>query len=198
MKVNILLTASCVAVLTSCSPKQTRINQLNLTNESSVDQDGYNFFQIVGGKAFYERDYAGYAESRAYSPQVKKVAAQVKELYSDMIPALDTLSSKYYVVFPVLRAERFHSPENQTALRDTSETDMDRTVEESTQDQATAYTDDSYLQHVQHESAIVKDQLYRLSRNTEPGLRNFAAAYLPKVNELFKLAGGKEDETSHH
>ena len=45
---------------------------------------------------------------------------------------------------------------------------------------------------------MVKDQLQRMTRNTDKDVRAFAEENVEKVAELFTLAGGKEDAHAHH
>lgn len=188
MRFNTLFVASICAsaLLASCNPKTAEKNQLKFTHTSVVDGDAFNFFKVAGGKVVYEVDYAAYAENVATSPKAKQLAEKVKEVYSGLIPIIDSLATENQVDFPIKGAEVFKAP---TTLS-TDSTDVTTTKE--------AYSDELYVGHVLHEVTIIKDQFERLSRNTNPSLKAFGAESAEKLNEVFTLAGGKSDTHAHH
>lgn len=203
MKLNTLFVVGvCAATfLGSCSPKTAEERQLNLTHKTLVDGDAYQFFQLVGSKTVYENDYASYAAGVANSSQAKQVAAKSQEVYSSLIPKLDSLATVKHVDFPVKGSAKFLVPSavkpgatEQEDLVDTAEIE-DLAVP---QQASATYSDGAYIQHVQHEAAVVKDQLKRMTRNTDKDIRAFAEENLQKVTELFTLAGGQEDAHAHH
>lgn len=187
MKFNTLFVAAVCAsaLLVSCNPKTATDNQLNFTQTTLVDGDAYQFFQIVGAKAVYEADYAGYVETVANSSQAKQVAAKSKEVYASLLPAMDSLAIVNQVVFPIRGAEVFKAEEFGVAA-DSAGTDVK------------VYSDEAYLLHAQNEAAAVKKQIERIVRNTNAGLQDFAKANLEKVSELYILAGGKEEAHAGH
>lgn len=189
MKFNTLFVAAVCAsaLLVSCNPKTATDNQLNFTQTTLVDGDAYQFFQIVGAKAVYESDYAGYVETVASSSQAKQVAAKSKEVYASLLPAMDSLATVNQVVFPIRGAEVFKA-EDFTAVVDSSQS-----VE-----QVKVYSDETYLLHAQKEAAAVKEQIGRMVRSTNAGIQDFAKANLEKVKEIYVLAGGKEDNHAGH
>lgn len=207
MKLNTLFVVGICAstLLVSCNPKTAQENQLSLTHTTLVDGDAYQFFQLVGSKAVYENDYATYAAGVASSSQAKQLAAKAQEVYSSLIPGLDSLAIAKQVDFPIKGAAKFDvSTEVQTAVEreivagnrvDSVDLEEDLAVNHVT---STSYSDNAYIHHVQHEAAVVKDQLQRMTRNTDKEVRAFAEANLEKVAELFTLAGGKEDAHAHH
>ncbi|WP_437918245.1 hypothetical protein [Sphingobacterium sp. LRF_L2] len=204
MKLNTLFVAGVCAsaLLVSCNPNKTASeNQLKYTHTSLADGDAFNFFQLVGAKAVYELDYASYVEEHSASAQEKQLAAKVKEVYASIVPTLDSLATLSHVDFPIKGGKVFVAPteEHNVAHSHVQEHSSDSTAHAATH----VHSDDhanhgGYVHHVQHESAIIKDQLERLSRNTNTDLRAFASENLEKVAELFKLAGGKEDAHGHH
>ncbi|GHE47796.1 hypothetical protein [Sphingobacterium griseoflavum] len=201
MKFNTLFVAGLCAsaLLASCNPQTAKENQLKYTHTSLVDGDAFRFFQVVGGKVVYEADYAAYVETVASSSQAKQLAAKVKEVYTAIIPTLDSLAIVNQVDFPIKGAAVFTAPNDKGAEEVHSAADS--TLSNHTavgHTHGDVYSDESYIHHVQHEAAAIKDQLERLSRNTDLGLRTFAEENLEKVKELFKLAGGKEDAHAHH
>ncbi|PRD46591.1 hypothetical protein C5745_14650 [Sphingobacterium haloxyli] len=180
--------------------------QLSLTHTTLIDGDAYQFFQLVGSKAVYENDYAAYAGSIARSSQAKQLAAKVQEVYGSLVPKLDSLARLKQVDFPIKGAAKYETTgEVETAVErekiagnrvDSAQLDDDDLGTERVP--SLSYSDDTYIHHVQHETAVVKDQLQRMTRNTDKEVRTFAEASLKKVTELFTLAGGKEDANAHH
>lgn len=206
MKLNTLFVAGICAsaLLASCNPQTAKENQLKYTHTSLADGDAFQFFQVVGGKAVYEADYASYVETAATSSQAKQLAVKVKEVYGSIIPTLDSLATANQVDFPIKGAKLFAAPRASTVAVAEHNHDADSTHEghdhsdHAAHGHSAGYSDEAYLHHVQHEAAVVKDQFERLSRNTNVGLRTFAQANTEKIAELFKLAGGKEDAHAHH
>lgn len=189
MKFNTLFVAAVCAsaLLVSCNPKTATDNQLKFTHTTLVDGDAYQAFQIVGAKAVYETDYAAYAETVASSAQAKQVAAKTKEVYTSLISVLDSLAIVNQVDFPIKGAEVFKA-EQFAAVADSADTEAT----------AKTYSDNAYVQHAQHEAAAIKEQVERLTRNTNVGIRDFAREHLEKVKELYTLTGGKEDSNAGH
>ena len=206
MKLNTLFVVGICAstLLVSCNPKTAQERQLSLTHTTLVDGDAYQFFQLVGSKVVYENDYAAYAAGVASSSQAKQLAAKAQEVYSSLIPGLDSLAIAKQVDFPIKGAAKYEvSAEAETAVERefVAGNRVDSTeVEDFETDHVTAasYSDDAYIHHVQHEAAVVKDQLQRMTRSTDKEVRTFALANVEKVAELFALAGGKEDAHAHH
>src|SRR5690606_22868922 len=114
--------------------------------------------------------------------------------------ALDSLATIKHVDFPIKGAEKFvASGEVETLAEEVVGDDADSTeVEVVATVASTAYSDEAYIQHVQHEAKIVKDQIERMTRNTDKDVRAFAEEHLEKVKEVFTLAGGQEDAHAHH
>ncbi|KGE15887.1 hypothetical protein [Sphingobacterium deserti] len=190
------------ALLASCNPQTAKENQLKYTHTSLADGDAFQFFQIVGAKVVYEADYAKYAQTAATSAKAKQLAAKAEEVYGAIIPGLDSLAILKQVDFPVKGAKPFaaphenvHSAAHQNPVADSATTDLHAAAGH---DHGAGYSDDGYTHHVQHEAAVIKEQLQRLTRNTDKDLRSFAEANVEKVNELFVMAGGKEDAHAHH
>lgn len=205
MKFNTLFVVGVCAssLLASCNPKTATDKQLSLTHTTLVDGDAYQFFQLVGAKVVYENDYAAYAAGIASSSDAKQLAAKAQEVYGSLIPGLDSLAIAKQVDFPIKGAARFVASEETVTITQQvlgDDADSVEAVEETAAVQATsaAYSDDVYIRHVQHEAAVVKDQLQRMIRNTDKEVRAFAEANLEKVAELYTLAGGKEDAHAHH
>lgn len=193
MKLNTLFVAAVCAstLLASCNPKTAVENQLKYTHTSLVDAEAYSFFQIVGSKIPYEVDYAKYVETKTSSTQVKQLAAKVQVLYGSLIPQMDSLAIESDVDFPIKGAQKF------SAVAQAESATTDSTAVSAHAEHA-PYSDEAYLLHVQHETAKIKDQFERLSRNTNRSLRDFAAAQIEAVGEVYTLAGGKAEAHGHH
>lgn len=213
MKLNTLFVVGVCAgtLLVSCNPKTAQEHQLKYTHTSLVDGEAYQFFQLVGAKAVYENDYASYAANVASSSQAKELATKAQELYSSLIPALDSLATEKQVDFPIKKAAKFVAPGEEVVeeeeilatAEDVSEEDADslqQVIEEvkKAPKATVSYSDEAYVHHVQQEIAVVKDQLQRMTGNTDKDIRSFAEANLEKVAELFTLAGGEEDVHAGH
>ena len=206
MKFNTLFVVGICAgtFLVSCNPKTAQENQLSLTHTSLVDGDAFQFFQIVGSKVVYEKDYAAYAVGEASSSQAKQLAEKAQEVYSSLIPGLDSLAIIKQVDFPVKGAAQYQvSGQAQTAVAHevAAGNRVDSAAVEVSEAQpvrAAGFADDAYVHHVLHEVTTVKDQIQRMTRNTDVDVRAFAEANLERVTELFKLAGGTEDAHGHH
>lgn len=190
MKLNTLFVAAVCAstLLASCNPKTAQENQLKYTHTSLVDGDAFRFFDIVGSKVPYEADYAKYAESIASSTQAKQVASKVNAFYGSLIPQMDSLATEFHVDFPIKGAAKFQ------AVASTDSVTNDSTAVSA----HAAYSDEAYLLHVQKETTVIKTHFERLSRNTNRALRDFAAAQVETLGEIYTLAGGKADAHAHH
>lgn len=210
MKLNTLfIVGACAStLLASCNLKTTKHNQLSLAHTTLVDGDAYEFFQLVGGKAVYESEYAAHVTGIAGSSQARQLAEKAQEVYSSMIPSLDSLAIAKQMDFPIRGAAQFEVPGEtpvaepavQEIDNDEEDADLeDEVIEEpNTRTVTPSYSDAGYIEHVQHEAGLVKEQVRRMTRNTDREVRAFAETNLPKVTELFTLAGGQEDEHAHH
>lgn len=188
--------------LVSCGSNHADKTQLSITHTTLVDGDAYAFFQLVGAKAVYENDYAAYVAGVANSSEAKQLAAKVQEVYSEMIPGLDSLAITKQVDFPIKGAEKFVAPDAKAPIaRDEAPADSATNAEAVSIPATTttfAYSDAAYIQHVQTEAALVKEQLQRMTRSTDADVQAFAEKNLDKVKSLFALAGGKEDANTQH
>ncbi|MFZ4260761.1 hypothetical protein ACFRAE_01875 [Sphingobacterium sp. HJSM2_6] len=206
MKLNTLFVTAILAstTLSSCVFKTADENQLKYTHTTLVDGDAYVILREVGSIAPYELDYAKHVATVG-NAQAKDAANKVSAFFSEMIPQMDTLGVKLHFDFPILGQEKFVAPSAHAAVTAAVEADStaDSTAVHAHHDHAgaahgTGYSDAGYLQHAQHQVAIVKKQLGRLSRNTNVDLRNFAQSKLESVAALYTALGGKEDAHGHH
>jgi len=120
----------------------------------------------------------------------------VKAFYEQILPALDSVATAYHVDFPIkgVPAVTEAAPQHESASTDTTTAAHDH----SAHAHAGAAAHGSYVQHAQHQIALVKEQLSRLTVNTNPDLQKFAKDQLPKAAELYKALGGKEEAHGHH
>lgn len=187
MKFNTLFVAAICAgsLMTSCVHETAKKNQLKYTHTSIVDGDGFAFFKVVGETALSGVQYAENAENSG-DANAAAVAVKVKAYYNQLIPALDSLATANHMDFPIkgipaVEVESTTAPTDSTA--------------QATESHIGA---SDYVHHAQHELATVKDQLERLTRNTDAELQKFAKEQLEVASELYKEIGGKEEAHAHH
>lgn len=191
--VKLLALAGCATfVLASCDLSVGAKKQLKYNHTTLVDSDAYAFFQTVGGKAVYEKDYAEFIASTGASAKAKDLATKSKDFYSSLIPIIDELATEFQVNFPIRGAAQFESPLTESANeQDSSSSIIGAQV-------PFVFDEEAYVQHVQKETAIVYEQLKRVSRNTNEKIRDFATSKIDEAKELYTLAGGTIDEGAHH
>lgn len=148
-------------------------------NETNVDTEGYVFFKTAHEKAVYETELAKYVQSSTAPAAAKELAAKVVGTYEQMIPELEGLAERFFVVLPDPGVPGFSVPHHAT-------------------DSLNSFNSDAYIEHVRHEQGAMLEQFSRIERNTAKPLRAYAHEKLPAVKELFALAGGKEDHGAHH
>ncbi|MBV2226858.1 MULTISPECIES: hypothetical protein [Sphingobacterium] len=206
MKLNTLLVAAVLAStsLSSCVFKTADENQLKYTHTTLVDGDAYAFFRQVGSIAPYEVSYAEHVATVG-NAQAKDAAAKAAKFFSDILPQMDSLATKYHVDFPILGTEKFTGEGQENIAVEPNEAPVvvnDSTIADSAAplalQHAKVYSDQEYLSHIQHQVALVKEQFRRLSRNTNKDLRDFAQSQTETVAQLFTAVGGKADAHAHH
>jgi len=176
MKLNTLFVAAVCAstLLNSCVFKTAEENQLQITHTSLVDGDAYVVIQNVNETASEGVKYAEYAETTGES---KEAAAMVKGFYTQFLPKLDSVSTQFNVDLAPVPVYPAHA------------TDSTSTAGHSNFD---------YAHHAQEEVAFIKEQLKRLTHNTNETLQIFAKEQLAMAEELYKAIGGKEEAHGHH
>lgn len=181
MKLNTLFFAAICAgtLFSSCVDKTARERQLKYTHTSLVDGDGYAIFQKVGEAAQTGVVLAEQTEANG-DAAAKAVAAKVKAFYAQLLPSLDTAATAVHVDFPIKGV-----PAIETVAVDSTSTVA-----------AVAKTD--YVHDAIHEIAFVKEQLKRLSRNTNEDLRKLGKEQLSLATELYTQIGGKEEAHAGH
>lgn len=175
MKLNTLFVAAVCAstMLSSCVFETAQENQLKYTHTSLVDGDAFAVIQIVNGTAV---DGIKHAEA---ATEAKDVAAKVKGFYTQFLPQLDSISTKFDVtLYPV--------PVYTAAATDTLA------------QQEVAHSHQDYTHQAQQELSVIKLQLERLTRNTNEHLQIFAKEQLTKASTLFVEIGGKDEGHAHH
>jgi len=207
MKLNTLLVAAALAStsLSSCVFKTAEENQLKYTHTTLVDGDAYAFFRQVGSIAPYEVSYADHVATVG-NAQAKDASAKVAAYFNEILPKMDSLATKYHVDFPIRGTEVFAAKNEEnvsvepaqapTVVQD-SAVAVDH-AEPIVMQHAAVYSDEAYMHHIQHQVALVKEQMRRLSRNTNKDLRDFAQSQTEAVAQLFTAVGGKEDAHAHH
>ncbi len=190
MKFNTFFVASICAgtLFTSCIHQTAQERQLKYTHTSILDGDAFAIIQHVGETALKGVEHAGQIEASG-DTQSKEVAVKVKAFYTQFIPGLDSLATAFHVDFPIKGIPALEESDSVSAehLADTALAVEDVHI----------HADEDYVHHAQHDIAYVKEQLTRLSRNTNKDLQNFAKNQLPAVNELYVQIGGKEEAHGH-
>lgn len=180
MKLNTLFFAAICAgtLFSSCVDKTAKERQLKYTHTSLVDGDAFAIFQKVGEAAQTGVVLAEQTEANGDAAS-KAVASKVKAFYAQLLPSLDTIATALHVDFPIKGI-----PAVETVVND------------STVVASVAKTD--YVHDAIHEIAFVKEQLKRLSRNTNEDLRKLGKEQLHLATELYTQIGGKEEAHAGH
>ena len=187
MKLNTLFVAAICAgtLLNSCVHDTAKENQLKYTHTSLVDGDAFASIQIIGETALDGVKYAEWAEKSA-DANGQGIAGKMKAFYNQLIPSLDTVATAVQIDFPIKGIPTGHGESDSTATAD------------STASAHTAHSHFDYVHHSQDEVAKIKEQLKRLTRNTNKDLQAFAKEQYEKVSALYTEIGGKEEAHAHH
>lgn len=193
MKLNTLFVAAICAgtLLNSCVNKTAQERQLAYTQTSLVDGDAFFAIQKIGEAALVGSQYAERAGASA-DANGQAVAGKVKSFYDQLIPELDRIATLVQVDFPIKGIPAIDAEESVEA--DTASTDSTDVAQEV----AAPQTHGDYVSQAQDEIAIIKEQLKRMTRNTNVDIQQFAKAQLETANELFTAIGGKEEAHAHH
>lgn len=193
MKLNTLFVAAICAgtLLNSCVNKTAQERQLAYTQTSLVDGDAFFAIQKIGEAALVGSQYAERAGASA-DANGQAVAGKVKSFYDQLIPELDRIATLMQVDFPIKGIPAIDAEESVEA--DTASTDTTNVAQEV----AAPQTHGDYVSQAQDEIAIIKEQLKRMTRNTNVDIQQFAKAQLETANELFTAIGGKEEAHAHH
>lgn len=193
MKLNTLFVAAICAgtLLNSCVNKTAQERQLAYTQTSLVDGDAFFAIQKIGEAALVGSQYAERAGASA-DANGQAVAGKVKAFYDQLIPELDRIATLVQVDFPIKGIPAIDAEESVEA--DTASTDTTNVAQEV----AAPQTHRDYVSQAQDEIAIIKEQLKRMTRNTNVDIQQFAKAQLETANELFTAIGGKEEAHAHH
>lgn len=178
MKLNTLFVAAICAstLLNSCVFKTAKENQLQYTHTSLVDGDAYSVFQHVNDVAVEGTKYAENAENTVES---KDVAVKVKGFYAQFLPQLDSVATRFDVILnpvPAISAQ----------------------PADTTGNAFVAHEHIDYVHRAQEEIAYVKEQLGRLTHNTNPAIQKFGKEQVAKAEELYTQIGGKAEVHAHH
>lgn len=181
MKLNTLFVAAICAstLLNSCVFETAKENQLQITHTSLVDGDAFAVIQHVNETAL---DGIKFAELAEQSGDSKDAAIKVKGFYTQLLPQLDSIATKFDVTFNPVPAVH-----GDTAVAHDSIAVADHHGHKH-----------DYLHQAQTDIAFVKEQLKRLTHNTNKDLQIFGKAQLAKAEELYKEIGGKEEAHGHH
>lgn len=160
----------------SCNSEGGANKQQLYNNATKVDSEGYTFFKTVYEKANYELAYAEYAAANGAPASLTN---NIKALYSEILPELESLASEAHVVVPHPAQLVF-------------------SAEELFSDSTQVFVAADYQSRFVHEQQKLVDQFKRASRNTYKPLRQYAQETLPQIQQLYADAGGEEVPGAHH
>ncbi len=190
MKFNTFFAAAICAgaLFTSCVDQTARERQLKYTHTSILDGDAFAAIQKVGEAALTGVARAEQVEASGDAAS-KEVAAKVKTFYAQFLSHLDSVATAFHVDFPI---KGIPALEKEDVAIEEEEADSTVAVED-----IRIASDEDYVHHAQHEVVLIKEQLARLTRNTNKDLQDFAKKQLSAVNELYTQIGGKEEAHGH-
>lgn len=193
MKLNTLFVAAICAgtLLNSCVNKTAQERQLAYSQTSLIDSDAFFAIQKIGEAALVGTQHAERANVAA-DANGQAVAGKVKAFYDQLIPELDRIATVVQMDFPIKGIPPIEAEEN-IATRD-EVIDSTAIIEETVPVQPQK----DYVQQAQNEIAIIKEQLGRMTRNTNEDIQQFAKAQLETANEVFAAIGGKVGAPTHH
>ncbi|MEN5436249.1 hypothetical protein ABE545_21630 [Sphingobacterium faecium] len=183
MKFNKLFIAVAVcgsSLLASCNYQTGLDNQYKNSRASLADGDAYAMFKFVGEQGNYLMNLAKFAESKSTSAETKALSAKIQESYSTILPQLDSLALSLHVNDAMRGVPAFQAPVALGA------------------DSTAAFNDKAYTHLVAEIQAEVNKKLTKESHNTNAAVNHFSHESLEKLQEVYKLAGGKVDEHAHH
>ncbi|UIR56655.1 hypothetical protein LZQ00_02290 [Sphingobacterium sp. SRCM116780] len=183
MKFNKLFVAVAVcgsSLLASCNYQTGLDNQYKNSRASLADGDAYAMFKLVGEQGNYLVNLAKFAETKSTSAETKALSAKIQETYGTILPQLDSLALSLHVNDPMRGVPAFQAPIELGA------------------DSTAAFNDHAYSALVAKVQAEVNSKLVKESQNTNADINHFSHESLEKLEEVYKLAGGKVDEHEHH
>ncbi|WP_400262584.1 hypothetical protein ACFX5U_04170 [Sphingobacterium sp. SG20118] len=183
MKFNKLFVAVAVcgsSLLASCNYQTGLDKQYKNSRASLADGDGYAMFKYVGEEGNYLVNLAKFAESKSTSAETKALSSKIQEAYSTILPHLDSLALSLHVNDAMRGVPAFEVPAALAA------------------DSTSVFNDKAYAATVLKIQTEVNTKLTRESKNTNADINHFSEESLTKLQEVYKLAGGKVDEHAHH
>lgn len=160
----------------SCNSESGANKEQLYNNATKVDSEGYTFFKTVYQKASYELAYAEYAAANGAPASLTN---NIKALYAEMLPELESLASEAHVIVPDPGQLVFSA---------------DELFSDSTQ----VFVAADYQNRFVKEQQLLVDQFKRASRNTYKPLRAYAQEALPRIQQLYADAGGEAAPGAHH
>ncbi|MDF2517311.1 MAG: hypothetical protein K0R59_2607 [Sphingobacterium sp.] len=181
MKINKLFVVAACASTVFASCGETAANrQRQYANASLADGDAFAMIKFVGEEGNYLVNLADVAAKQSTSAEVKNVAAKIKEAYATVLPELDGLAKELHVGDAQRGVPAFQTPASIGS------------------DSTAAFNDKAFLAVVLAKQGEINSRLTREELNTNHNVIHVSEESLKKVEEIYKLAGGKAEGHGHH
>lgn len=181
MKINkLFIAAACASTLFASCGETAANRQRQYANASLADGDAFAMIKFVGENGNYLVNLADVAAKQSTSAEVKNVAAKIKEAYATVLPELDGLSKELHVGDTQRGVPTFQTP---TSIGS---------------DSTAAFNDKAFLALVMEKQGEINSRLSHEEHNTNKEVIHISEESLKKVEEIYKLAGGKVEGHGHH
>ncbi|CAM3730392.1 hypothetical protein [Sphingobacterium prati] len=182
MKINkLFIVAACASTLFASCGETAANRQRQYANASLADGDAFAMIKFVGENGNYLVNLADVAAKQSASTEVKNVAAKIKEAYATVLPELDGLAKELHVGEAQRGVPALQVP-----------------VSIVGSDSTTVFNDKAFLALVVEKQGEINSRLSHEEHNTNKAVIHISEESLKKVEEIYKLAGGKVEEHGHH
>ncbi|MFA4976201.1 hypothetical protein D3C81_976370 [compost metagenome] len=180
MKINkLFIVAACASTLFASCGQTAADRQRQYSNASLADGDAFAMIKFVGENGNYLVNLADVAAKQSTSTEVKNVAAKIKEAYATVLPELDNLAKELHVGEAQRGVPAFQVPASVGS------------------DSTAAFNDKAFLALVVKKQGEINTRLSHEEHNTNKDVIHLSEESLKKVEEIYKLAGGKVEEHHH-
>lgn len=181
MKINkLFVVAACASTLLASCGETAADRQRQYANASLADGDAFAMIKFVGENGNYLVNLADVAAKQSSSAEVKNLAAKIKESYATVLPELDGLAKELHVGDAQRGVPTFQVPASIGS------------------DNTKAFNDKAFLAVVLEKQGEINSRLSHEEHNTNKDVIHVSEESLKKVEEIYKLAGGKAEAHGHH
>ena len=182
MKINkLFIVAACASTLFASCGETAANRQRQYANASLADGDAFAMIKFVGENGNYLVNLADVAAKQSASTEVKNVAAKIKEAYATVLPELDGLAKELHVGEAQRGVPALQVP-----------------VSIAGSDSTAVFNDKAFLALIVEKQGEINSRLSHEEHNTNKAVIHISEESLKKVEEIYKLAGGKVEEHGHH